>query len=71
MWVEVFAKEVKEVKRDATMDKKKLKPGKYLAKVVANGKTSRIVFQVAEPGSKIRVDFSKVFQFLKKKATGE
>jgi hypothetical protein len=37
--------------------------------VVANGKTSRIVFQVGEPGSK--VDFSKVFDFLKKKAGGE
>jgi hypothetical protein len=67
----IFANNVKEVKLDATMDKKKLKPGKYLANVVANGKTSRIVFQVAEPGSKIKVDFSKVFQFLKKKATGE
>jgi len=67
----IFANKVKEVKLDATMDKKKLKPGKYLANVVANGATSRIVFQVAEPGSKIKVDFSKVFKFLKKKATGE
>lgn len=67
----IFANKVKEVKLDATMDKKKLKPGMYLANVVANSKTSRIVFQVAEPDSKIKVDFSKVFQFLKKKAAGE
>lgn len=67
----IFANKVKQVKLDDTMDKKKLKPGKYLANVVANGATSRIVFQVAEPGSKIKVDFSKVFKFLKKKATGE
>ena len=67
----IFANNVKEVKLDATMDKKKLKPGKYLANVVANNGTSRIVFQVAEPGSKIKVDFSKVLQFLKKKAGGE
>ncbi|MEP4076682.1 hypothetical protein [Haloferula sp.] len=67
----IFANKVKEVRLDATIDKKKLKPGKYLANVVANSKTSRIVFQVAEPGSELKVDFSKVFQFLKKKATGE
>ncbi|MEM1082829.1 MAG: hypothetical protein AAGI48_01805 [Verrucomicrobiota bacterium] len=67
----IFANKVSEVKLDATMDKKKLKPGSYLANVVADGKTSRIVFQVAEPGSKVKVDFSKVFKFLKKKAAGE
>lgn len=67
----IFANKVSEVKLDATMDKKKLPPGKYLANVVANGKTSRIVFQVAEAGSKIKVDFSKVFDFLKKKAGGD
>lgn len=67
----IFANKVKEVGLDATMDKKKLKPGKYLANVVANGKTSRIVFQVVEPGGKVKVDFSKVFDFLKKKAGGE
>ena len=67
----IFANKVKEVKLNATMDKKPLKPGKYLANVVANGATSRIVFQVAEPGSKINVDFSKVFKFLKKKVSGE
>ena len=66
----IFAKETKEVKLDATMDSKPLKPGTYLANVVAGGKTARIVFQVAEPGAKMQADFSKVLGFLKKKAGG-
>lgn len=67
----IFANNVKEVKLDATMDKKKLKPGTYLANVVADNKTSRIVFTVAAPDAKPKVDFSKVLGFLKKKAGGE
>ena len=67
----IFANNVKEVKLDATMDKKKLPPGTYLANVVAEGKTSRIVFTVAAPDAKPKVDFSKVLGFLKKKAGGE
>ncbi len=65
----IFAKETRQVKLSDTMDKKKLEPGNYLANVVANGKTSRIVFQVGEP--KAKVDFSKILGFLKKKAGGE
>jgi hypothetical protein len=64
----IFANNVKEVKLDATMDKKKLPPGTYLANVVAEGKTSRIVFTVAAPDAKPKIDFSKVLGFLKKKA---
>ena len=41
------------------------------ANVVAEGKTSRIVFTVAAPDAKPKVDFSKVLGFLKKKAGGE
>ena len=67
----IFANNVKEVKLDATMDKKKLPPGTYLANVVAEGKTSRIVFTVAAPDAKPKIDFSKVLGFLKKKAGGE
>lgn len=67
----IFANNVKEVKLDATIDKKKLKPGNYLANVVADGKTSRIVFNVAEPNAKKVVNFSKILGFLKKKAGGE
>ena len=48
-----------------------LKPGTYLANVVADSKTSRIVFTVAAPDAKPKVDFSKVLGFLKKKAGGE
>lgn len=64
----IFAKDTKQVKLSDTMDKKKLEPGNYLANVVANGKTSRIVFQVGE--AKKKVDFSKILGFLKKKAEG-
>ena len=64
----LYAQKVKEVKLDATVDKKKLSPGTYLANVVADGKTSRIVFTVAAPESKAKADFSKVLGFLKKKA---
>jgi hypothetical protein len=66
----IFANNVKEVKLDATMDRKKLKPGTYLANVVAENKTSRIVFTVAAADAKPKVDFSKVLGFLKKKAGG-
>lgn len=68
----IFAQKVKEVKLDATMDKKKLPPGTYLANIVAEGKTSRIVFTVAPAEAKAKAetktDFSKVLGFLKKKA---
>lgn len=64
----IFARETKQVKLSDTMDKKKLKPGTYLANVVAEGKTSRIVFEVGE--AKKKVDFSKILGFLKKKAEG-
>ncbi|MFD0893162.1 hypothetical protein KBB96_17215 [Luteolibacter ambystomatis] len=64
----LYAQKVKQVKLDATMDKKKLPPGNYLANVVADGKTSRIVFTVAPAESKVKTDFSKVLGFLKKKA---
>ncbi|WP_367874992.1 hypothetical protein [Luteolibacter sp. Populi] len=67
----IFAQNVKEVKLDATMDKKKLAPGMYLANVVADSKTSRIVFVVASPDKKDeKVSFSKVLDFFKKKAGG-
>lgn len=59
----IFAKGTREVALDATMDKKPLPPGTYLANVVADGKTSRIVFTVGEPP--IKVEFDKVLRFLK------
>ena len=61
----IFANNTKQVKLSDTMDKKKLEPGTYLANVVADGKTSRIVFEVGEAQKK--VDFSKILGFLKKK----
>ena len=71
----IVAQNVKEVKLDATMDKKKLAPGMYLANVVADSKTSRIVFVVAapdaKPDAKPLVDFSEVLNFFKKKTGKE
>lgn len=64
----IFAQNTKQVKLSDTMDKKPLAPGTYLANVVANGKTSRIVFEVGAKEKK--VDFSKILGFLKKKAGG-
>lgn len=63
----IFANNVKEVKLNATMDKKPLKPGTYLMNVVANGKTSRVVFTVGKPGKIKMPDISKIFNFLKNK----
>ncbi len=64
----IIAKQVKEVKLDATMDKKKLPPGTYLASVEAEGMDSCIVFTIAAPDAKPKVDFSKILGFLKMKA---
>lgn len=64
----IFAQNTKEVKLDATMDKKTLKPGNYLANIVANSATARIVFTVGEAEAK--ADFTKILSFLKKKAGG-
>ena len=61
----IFTKDTDQVKLNATLDGKTLAPGTYLANVVAESKTSRIVFTIAERGKKI--DFSKVFKFLSKK----
>lgn len=65
----IFAQNTKETKLDATMDKKPLPPGTYLANVVAHGQTSRVVFVVGGKGKK--VDFTKVLKFLKEKAGGK
>lgn len=66
----IFANNTAEVKLSDTMDKQPLKPGTYLANVVAEGKTARIVFRVAAPGEKLKADFGRIFEFLKKKAGG-
>ena len=63
----IFANQTKEVKLDATMDKKELAPGTYLMNVVANGKTSRVVFTVTDGGKVKLPDFGKLMNFLKGK----
>ena len=63
----IFAKDTREVKLNATIDKKPLVPGTYLMNVVAHSKTSRVVFTVGEPGKIKLPDLSKIFNFLKNK----
>lgn len=43
------------VKLNATMDKKPLTPGRYLANVVANSTTSRVVFVVEDTTGNIKI----------------
>lgn len=64
----IFAQNVKSTKLNATMDKKPLKPGRYLANVVAHGGTSRVVFVVEDKSGKLKIPTLKqVVDFLKKK----
>ena len=68
----IFAQNTAEVSlkdtKDRQMKPKKIAAGTYLANVVAHGKTSRIVFTIAEPGAKIKLpDFSKIMSYLRKK----
>ena len=44
----MFAQKADQVKLSATLDKKALKPGRYLMNVVAHRKTSRVVFTVGD-----------------------
>ena len=63
----IFTKDAKEVKMNATIDKKPLKPGTYLMNIVAHNKTSRVVFTVGAPGKIKMPDISKILDFLKGK----
>jgi len=51
----MFAQNTDQVKMNATLDKKVLKPGRYLMNVVAHSKTSRVVFTVADPKGKMKL----------------
>jgi len=66
----IFARDVDQVKLDASMDGRKLTPGTYLANIVAENSTARIVFRVGRQGDK-KADFLKVVEFLKRKVSGE
>ena len=64
----IFARNAREVKLNATMDKKPLAPGTYLMNVVAHNKTSRVVFTVADKDGQAKLpDLKKIFEFLKNK----
>jgi hypothetical protein len=65
----IFTQKTKSTKLDATMDKKPLKPGRYLANIVANGGTSRVVFVIEDKSGKLKIPSIKdVVDFLKKKS---
>ena len=64
----IFTQKTKSTKLDATMDKKPLKPGRYLANIVAHGGTSRVVFVVEDKSGKLKIpSIKQVLEFLKKK----
>jgi len=65
----IFTQKTKSTKLDATMDKKPLKPGRYLANIVAHGGTSRVVFVVEDKSGKLKIpSIKQVLNFLKKKS---
>jgi hypothetical protein len=65
----IFTQKTKSTKLNATMDKKPLKPGRYLANIVAHGGTSRVVFVVKDKSGKLKIPTLKqVVDFLKKKS---
>ena len=51
----MFAQKADQVKLNATLDKKVLKPGRYLMNVVAHSKTSRVVFTVDDPEAEAKL----------------
>ena len=66
----IFARTTKSTKLDATMDKKALNPGRYLANIVANGTTSRVVFVIEDKTGKIKIpSLNDLVDYLKKKAS--
>ncbi|MGB0993159.1 MAG: hypothetical protein ACPG32_11915 [Akkermansiaceae bacterium] len=63
-----FKQKAKSTKLNATMDKKPLKPGRYLINVVAHNTTSRVVFVVEDKSGKLKIpSLKQVLDFLKKK----
>ena len=65
----IFTQKTKSTKLNATMDKKPLKPGRYLANIVAHGGTSRVVFVVEDKSGKLKIpSIKQVLDFLKKKS---
>lgn len=64
----IFARTAKSTKLDATMDKKPLKPGRYLANIVAHNTTSRVVFVVEDKSGKFKIpSLQSLVDYLKKK----
>ena len=52
----IFTRDTQTTKLDATMNKQALKPGRYLANIVAHGTTSRVVFVIEDKkGGKLKI----------------
>jgi len=65
----IFTQKTKSTKLNATMDKKPLKPGRYLANIVAHGGTARVVFVVEDKSGKLKIpSIKQVLDFLKNKS---
>ena len=65
----IFAQNTATVKMDATMDKKPLKPGRYLMNIVANDATARVVFTVEDGTGTLKLpSLESIVGYLKKKA---
>lgn len=63
----IFTQNTKSTKLTATMDKKPLAPGRYLANVVAHNTTSRVVFVVEDKSGTAKIpSLKQLIDFLQK-----
>lgn len=63
----IFTQNTKSTKLNATMDKKPLAPGRYLANIVAHNNTSRIVFVVEDKSGSTKIpSLKQLIDFLQK-----
>ncbi|MDA7518175.1 hypothetical protein N8529_00235 [bacterium] len=64
--IAIYAPKAKSLPLISTLKKEPLKPGTYLMNVVAHGKTSRVVFTIADPKGEIQFPkVSDIIKFLK------
>lgn len=64
--IALFAPNADSLPLKATLKKEALQPGTYLMNVVAHGKTSRVLFTIADPKGKLKIPkVSDIIKFLK------
>ena len=64
--IAIYAPKAKSLPLISTLKKEPLKPGTYFMNVVAHGKTSRVVFTIADPKGKLKLPkVSDIIKFLK------